>query len=92
MVLVAELRCDSTSQPHRREHASSSFTSSDGSLPEPSPSPFALAQQGARANATVRHASCFFTYGGMHKSDRTFYSCTSHAGRCRGSSLTLGKG
>ena len=57
--LVAQLRCDSTSQPHRKEDASSNFTSSDGSQPEPSPSTFALAQQGARANDHDRHAACY---------------------------------
>ena len=57
--VVAQLRCDSTPQLHRREDASSYFISSDASQPEPSPSTFALAQQGARANATVRHAACF---------------------------------
>ena len=57
--LAAQLRCDSTSQPHRKEDASNYFISSDSSQPEPSLATFALAQQGARANATVRHASCF---------------------------------
>ena len=47
-------------------------------------------QQDARANATVRHASCFRIYDRMFKMRLSAECRTSRAGRCRGSSLTLG--
>ena len=49
------------------------------------------AQQGARANEHVGHASCYRIQDEMLKSDCSIERHTSHARRARGSSLTLGK-
>jgi hypothetical protein len=50
------------------------------------------AQQGARANVHIGHASCYPILLRSESSDRVFELGTSHARCGRGSSLTFGKG
>ena len=52
---------------------------------------FTVAQQGARANVHIGHASCNRFSLGIEAANRKSEFCTSHARCGRGSSLTLGK-